>query len=464
MTMFAMLKVEFHFYVVYLILFGGYVAGSYLIGVRGRDFNLYSHIAAKSIPIKKLPTVDVYIPTCGEPIQVLKNTFQYAQKIKYEAKSIHVLDDGGRQEVSDAAKEFRFNYISRSNKGEGKKAGNLLHAYKLTYGEYILILDADFAPRGDILMEMVPYMAHDESIGIVQSPQFFDVEPVTNWLERGAAAIQILFYKLVQVSRQSFDAAICVGSCGLYRRSALEPTGFYQIGYSEDVHTGFMVMARGFRVHYIPIALAKGLCPDNLRGFFTQQIRWATGSFALCTNKMFWRSNITFMQRFCFVSGFCYYVVTGLSVLFIPVCPLLMVYFAPEYVFWWNMFYYLPSFLFTMVFLPFWMRVSPEYSLEIVQTRQISYYAHLFATVDKIVGNPMQWVPTGAVIKTDLRFKVFGILFFIISTGWYLGVLGGLYVNFASIGLAHAVPHAIFSSFYAYCNFEILRKYRQDNH
>jgi cellulose synthase/poly-beta-1,6-N-acetylglucosamine synthase-like glycosyltransferase len=33
---------------------------------------------------------------------------------------------------------------------------------------------------------------------------------------------------------------------------------------SEDVHTGFNVLNDGWRVKYIPVCLATGVCPDNL--------------------------------------------------------------------------------------------------------------------------------------------------------------------------------------------------------
>jgi len=465
MSLFAVLKVEFHFYIIYLVLFGGYISVSYFIGVIGRDFNLLDHIRIKATSIPILPTVDVFLPTCGEPIQLLKNTFKYAAKLLWpkDSLNIYVLDDRGRKDVLEASLEYGFKYISRPNKGELQKAGNLRHAFSQTSGEFILILDADFAPRQDMLTEMTPYM-NDPEIGIVQSPQFFDVIADTNWLERSAAAIQILFYKLVQVSRDSHGAAICVGSCGLYRRKTLEPHGgSYPIGYSEDVHTGMQAMADGWKIKYIPVPLAKGVCPENLRGFFNQQIRWCTGSLALCTNPMFWRAKISFMQRACYLSGFCYYVLTGLSVLFIPLCPIMMVWHAPEFVFWWNMLYYLPSFLFSVVFLPLWMSIKIGYSTEMIQARQVSYWAHLFALIDKVTGNPMTWVPTNAKVKADLRYKAFGLLFVLVSGAWWFLVLAGLYVNWKEIGLFHTIPHLIFSTFYATCNVSILEKYKEDN-
>jgi cellulose synthase (UDP-forming) len=51
-------------------------------------------------------------------------------------------------------------------------------------------------------------MAAEPRLGIVQSPQHFRVLSGQNWIERGAGAVQELFYRNVQVSRQYFGAAI----------------------------------------------------------------------------------------------------------------------------------------------------------------------------------------------------------------------------------------------------------------
>ena len=51
------------------------------------------------------------------------------------------------------------------------------------------------------------------------------------------------------MNRDNFDAAICVGTCGVYRRAALAPFGgTAAIGYSEDVHTGFNCTQLGYKV------------------------------------------------------------------------------------------------------------------------------------------------------------------------------------------------------------------------
>ena len=44
------------------------------------------------------------------------------------------------------AEDFGFSWIARPDRGWMKKAGNLRHGFACSSGEFILILDADFAP------------------------------------------------------------------------------------------------------------------------------------------------------------------------------------------------------------------------------------------------------------------------------------------------------------------------------
>ena len=145
-------------------------------------------------------------------------------------------------------------------------------------GEFILILDADFAPRADLPAEMLPYLIADPRLGIVQSPQYFRTGARMSWIERGAGAVQELFYRLMQVSRDRHDGAICVGSCAIYRREALAANGGTTlIEHSEDVHTGFDLRRAGWGLRYIPVPLAAGLCPSDPGSFLIQQYRWCAG-------------------------------------------------------------------------------------------------------------------------------------------------------------------------------------------
>lgn len=73
--------------------------------------------------------------------------------------------------------------------------------------------------------------------------------------------------------------------------------------YGADVGFSFGAVDRGWKVKYIPLCLATGVCPDSPRAFFSQQMRWARGSTTLLTNSHFWVSSLTFMQKVCYLSG-----------------------------------------------------------------------------------------------------------------------------------------------------------------
>src|SRR5258707_10452527 len=165
---------------------------------------------------------------------------------------------------------FGFAYMRRTIH-EHKKAGNLNYAFKRTNGEYIVIFDADFRPRANFLAETLPYM-DDPSLGIVQTPQFFRVSRKQTWVERGAGATVEVFYRAVQVSRDRFGSALCVGSNAVYRRAALEAAGgFTEIPYAEDSHTGLDMRYAGYQLVYLPIVLAAGVCPSAIDAFMRQQ-------------------------------------------------------------------------------------------------------------------------------------------------------------------------------------------------
>ena len=223
-----------------------YQAISLPINFTGRGFNLARHQdLVDSWQPPTYPAVDIYLPICGEPIDVLANTWRAVADLiaAYPGSAqAFVLDDGPSDAAQELAAQLTFSYLRRPDARAFKKSGNLRHAFARTSGEFVLILDADFAPRPDFLAETLPYFAGDARLAIVQTPQFFRESFAQAWIENAAGAIQEVFYRSIQVARDRFGAAICVGTSAVYRRSALEPQGGPTlIPYAEDVHTGLDV-------------------------------------------------------------------------------------------------------------------------------------------------------------------------------------------------------------------------------
>ena len=358
-------------------------------------FSVASHISkVHAYAPHQYPSVDVFLPTCGEPLEILVGVYRHVQALNWPGElAVHVLDDAGREEVRAAASYFGFKCISREDRGVLKKAGNMRHAFDQTSGDFILVLDADFSPRPEMLRELIPYF--DDNIGIVQSPQFFDTTPRQSWVQYAAGATQEVFYRWVQPSRDRRNAAICVGTNAVYRREALQVIGgFCPIEHSEDVHTGFSMLQKGFVVRYVPVIVAKGLCPAELPQFISQQYRWATGSLSLSTSLRFWKAKeIPWKTRLPFLTGFLYYIITGLAALigFAP-GPLLM-WFAPDLLSPINYLPFVGCYLSAHVLLPVATagRLTPK-----VLRIQIAYsFAHLVAIVDAITKRTEGWVATG---------------------------------------------------------------------
>jgi cellulose synthase (UDP-forming) len=388
-----------------LLAFGPFIAFTltyYLIslcvnaGTKGFDGAAHQRLTESWRP-PEYPALDVFLPVCGEPLDVLRNTwrhvFELAQAYPGTAAPC-VLDDGDSAAVAAMADDFGFRYLVRPDRGWMKKAGNLRNAFGLTDGEFILILDADFAPRADLPGQMLPYFAADRRLGIVQSPQYFRTSARMSWMERGAGAVQELFYRLVQVSRDRHGGAICVGSCAIYRRTALASNGGTTlIEHSEDVHTGFDLRRAGWGLRYIPVPLATGLCPADPDSFLTQQYRWCAGSMSLLASRKFWGTRMRWRTRCCYLSGFCYYVHTALFTFVAPLIPLTMLVFLPEKVRLINYVFIVPSLLYNMIVFPSWHKC--RFGPSAFMAKLLYGWSHAFAIWDLLRGRPMGWQPTG---------------------------------------------------------------------
>jgi cellulose synthase (UDP-forming) len=365
-------------------------------GTRGFDYSVHRTMVASWWPVRH-PSLDVFLPVCGEPVAVLRNTWAHVYELirAYPGTATaYVLDDGASEDTQRMAGDFGFTYLVRPNRGWMKKAGNLRHGFTRSAGEFILILDADFAPRADLPAEMLPYLDADPALGIVQSPQYFRTRNGMSWMERGAGAVQELFYRLVQVSRDRHDGAICVGSCAIYRRAALAANGGTTlIEHSEDVHTGFDLRRAGWGLRYIPVPLAAGLCPSDPDSFLTQQYRWCAGSMSLLGSRKFWATQMPWRTRCCYVSGFCYYVHTALFTFVAPAIPLVMLTILADRVRLTNYVFIAPSMIYNIVVFPCWHRC--RFGPAALMTKLLYGWAHLFALWDICRRKRMGWQATG---------------------------------------------------------------------
>lgn len=177
-------------------------------------------------------TVDVFVTTYNEPIDLVMVTATAAKRIRYPHNT-WVLDDGARPEMREAAEAAGIGYITRdpgiwANMPRHAKAGNLNNALFATEGEFLMILDADQIPDPQILDRTLGYF-RDPKVAIVQTPQFF-----TNVTDSDPLGSQApLFYGPIQKGKDGWNAAFFCGSNAVLRREALMQLGLS--GYVKQV-------------------------------------------------------------------------------------------------------------------------------------------------------------------------------------------------------------------------------------
>jgi cellulose synthase (UDP-forming) len=391
-------------------IFAGYMVLTHYCTTQSRRVSLTDHLAITELwAPASYPSVDVFLPSAGEELDVLENTYRHVAGMSYRGKvHVLVLDDGDRPEVRELAQAYGFSYHVRPDRGHMKKAGNLKYGFEHSDGDLIVIFDADFCPRADFITELAPYFDEYPDAGIVQSPQFFDSRKDMQWLQRCAGTVQESFYRWAQVSRDKLGAPICVGTCAIYRRSGLVKSGgFAQIGHSEDVHTGVNLMKVGFRTMYVPVVLAKGLCPDKLASFISQQYRWCAGSMSLLRDKNFHDSPLTYRQRMCFFTGFGYYISTAVGIFTLPLPTIVMVWFLPDHIKLSNFFWLIPTF----VMYPLIRAMHKTgWTPATIRVYTISSYAHAAAIWHTMWNRTAEWVPSGETRRTSMTSKVTTLL------------------------------------------------------
>jgi cellulose synthase (UDP-forming) len=402
------------------------------------------------------PSVDIFLPSAGEPLEVLDNTFAHVQRVFWRGRlTVYVLDDSGRPEVEQLARRRGFVYLTRPDRGHLKKAGNLRFGYAHSRGDHIAILDADFVPRRDFLHELVPYF-DDPTVGIVQSPQYFDVRVGMNWLQRAAGSTQVLFYRYIQPARDRNDAAICVGTSAIYRRAALEQGGgFAAIDHSEDMYTGINLAEAGFTLRYVATVVTKGVCPDTFASFVTQQYRWCAGSMSLMFSRHFHAIPMTFSQRMCYWAGFMYYVTTALDVLTIAVPSLLMVWFVADQVGTENYVFVLLALMVRQALIPF-ITGNSDSLVNLARIQATYSFAHLVQIFDHLRGHEDDgWVATGAA-KSSSRARRITRTAQVVLIGSQALMVAGLIWRVPEYGLEKYWAMIVFAVFNLYITYPIM--------
>lgn len=352
--------------------------------------------------------VAVFVTVAGEPLEILKETLIAAKKMKVK-HTTYLLDDLGdmyrkkNMPYKELADELGVKYL-KTYKNDLQKIGSLNYGLKKTKEKYIANFDADFIPSENFLIETLPYML-DETLGWVQTPQAF--RELNNLISRGGSEAVESFYEYTMPGKNSFNAAMFVGTNALFRRTALESIGGFQYHHSEDVWTGYCLHQAGWKSIAIPDKLAFGLCPDDVASLFKQSLRWSGGSLEIFLHERVFKKNLTMDQKLQYFMTFSFYLY-GLVILIMILMPIIYLILGVKPLqslgSEWAV-HYIPYFIFQFSTIAlFASRLSPS---AIILSMNL-YPIYIKGFINALRRKHSKWVVTN--LRNDNKYSVFSTL------------------------------------------------------
>ncbi|HEY6213203.1 MAG TPA: cellulose synthase family protein [Vicinamibacterales bacterium] len=279
-----------------------------------------------------LPIVTIQLPLYNE-IYVADRLIEAVAAIEYprDRLEIQVLDDSTDETRSVAdlavrrlsAQGVDIKYYHRIDR-RGFKAGALEEGLKTARGEFIAIFDADFIPKPDFLMQLMPHFV-DGKVGMVQA-RWGHINEDYSLLTKIQAVLLDGHFILEHGARNRSGRFFNFnGTAGIWRRCAIDDAGGWQHDtLTEDLDLSYRAQLRGWRFVFVPGVIAPAEVPVEMNGFKSQQHRWAKGSIQTCRMllPMILRSNLPLGVKaeafFHLTANFNYILMCILSMLMFP--------------------------------------------------------------------------------------------------------------------------------------------------
>jgi peptidoglycan-N-acetylglucosamine deacetylase len=289
------------------------------------------------------PKVSIIVPAYNEELNAEKTVHNLLKSIYTDLEVIFV-DDGSKDDTYSKVKNTFANNpkVTVLTKPNGGKAAALNHGIKYAKGEILVCIDADTVLPADSIAKMIPYFADNEVGAVAGNVRVGNtLNMLTYW--------QSIEYTTSQnFDRRAFDAvnAILVvpGAIGAFRKTAMEEVdGFTTDTLAEDCDLTLRLLRAGYRIRSCNESLALTEAPETLNMFLKQRSRWTFGMM-----QSFWKHrDLLFVSKKLNLSWIALpnlLIFNFIIPFFSPIVDILFIiglftYDAPQYVFFYLMYY-----------------------------------------------------------------------------------------------------------------------------
>lgn len=253
----------------------------------------FKHSRKKPAPLRQFetpPLVTIQLPVFNEK-HVVDRLIHAVEGLDYpkEKMEIQLLDDSTDETVDICAAHaarlrdagFYAEHIHRVDRS-GYKAGALENGMNICEGEYLLILDADFVPKPELIKETINYFT-DENIGMIQT-RWAHINRDANILTRLQAMLLDGHLELEQTARNRSGRFFTFnGTAGIWRKSCIHDAGgWHHDTLTEDMDLSYRAQLNGWKFVFLNDVETPSELPVDIDGFKSQQHRWAKGSIQCC--------------------------------------------------------------------------------------------------------------------------------------------------------------------------------------
>jgi hypothetical protein len=307
-----------------------------------------SRTAAVTVP-PAAPLVTVQLPIYNE-LHVARRVIDAAAALEHprDRLRLQVLDDSTDRTgaVVDAAvaghraRGVPIEVLRRPTRA-GFKAGALAAGLAHDRSEFVLVLDADFVPRPDLVARLLAGFDGPD-VAAVQGRWGYlnaDASAVT----RIEAFLLDLHFGVEQPGRAVTGGFLNFnGTAGMWRRTAIEDSGGWLARtVTEDIDLSYRAQLRGWRIAYLGEVDVPSELPADLAAVRSQQHRWIKGgaqNARLHLGAVLRRSAVPVGVRWHaaahLVSGSLYAVILAMLVLTVPLAALKNTAVQTDYVDW----------------------------------------------------------------------------------------------------------------------------------
>lgn len=270
--------------------------------------------------------VSVHLACYNEPPAMVIATIDSLLKLNYTNYEVIVVDNNTKDPakwqpieayMATLPAHFKFFHLPQ---WPGFKAGALNFALTHTNPNAVVVgvVDADYEVTPDWLSDLVPHFL-EKQVAVVQAPQahrdwennFF--QRMCNWEFEG-------FFRIGMHHRHERNALIQHGTMTLVRYQALVNHGQWsEWCICEDTELGLRLLENDYELRYVDDTFGRGLTPTNFKALKSQRFRWAFGAMQILKHhmpKLIGNSNLSFGQRYHFLTGWFGWLGDALQLLF----------------------------------------------------------------------------------------------------------------------------------------------------